>query len=324
MNCPSEYSSSKPSKDIILPPVNAEAHLSGGPASHFPTDGRFDRSARHTPFQIALNLVLFLLLILACSSAFAEEENLTVGVSGTVEQVILPGSEMIVKPITDRLNPIVLRIGQVFPHGDSFRYELHYQGMEPGTYNLVDFLTRKDGSPMGDVEPIEVKIHSLLPPGQVIPNPVREVPVDSMGSYTPWAIAVAVIWATGLLCLIFLGRKRRQSSAVKERQQTLGDLIQDRLQAAKDKRLTPGQYAELERLLLTFWRKRLGLEHMTLEQSTKTIRNHKDAGPLVKKLEHWMHSPDNDPTPNAGEDADLAKLIEPYHAMPVELLEGAS
>ena len=58
---------------------------------------------------------------------------------------VLPGSELEVKPIGER-TPIVLRIVRVFPHGTAFRYDLEYYGLEPGSFDLKDYLQRKDRS----------------------------------------------------------------------------------------------------------------------------------------------------------------------------------
>src|SRR5690242_7913189 len=69
-----------------------------------------------------------------------------VGIAGRLDQVVIPGSELEVVPHEDRKLPIRLRIVAVYPHGSAFRYDLEYQGLEPGSFNLKDYLRRKDAS----------------------------------------------------------------------------------------------------------------------------------------------------------------------------------
>ena len=46
---------------------------------------------------------------------------------------------------TSARRPVVVRIADVYPHGSAFRYDLVYYGLEPGDYDLTEFLRRKDG-----------------------------------------------------------------------------------------------------------------------------------------------------------------------------------
>src|SRR5438876_7853227 len=70
----------------------------------------------------------------------------TVGMPARIEQLVLPGSELEVKPLEDRRQPVVLRIVTSYPHGTAFRYDLVYYSLEPGEFDLRDYLRRKDGS----------------------------------------------------------------------------------------------------------------------------------------------------------------------------------
>ena len=98
-------------------------------------------------------------------------DSSTVGMPGKIDQLVLPGSELEVKPLEDRRTPLVLRITEVYPHGSAFRYSLVYYGLEPGQYDLRNYLTRKDGTALGDVPPIPVKVAPCSPRARSSPMP---------------------------------------------------------------------------------------------------------------------------------------------------------
>ncbi len=87
---------------------------------------------------------LLLIALLAAPAAHADDappaSKSTVGMPARIEQRVLPGSELEVRPIDDRRAPIVLRILGVYPHGTAFRYDFVYYGLDPGTYDLKDLL----------------------------------------------------------------------------------------------------------------------------------------------------------------------------------------
>ena len=93
----------------------------------------------------------------------------TVGMPRQFE-LVLPGPELVAKPIASRRTPVVVRIAEVYPHGSAFRYELIYYGLDPGKYDLRDYLVRKDGTPAEGLPAIPVSVESLLPPGQIEPG----------------------------------------------------------------------------------------------------------------------------------------------------------
>ena len=53
--------------------------------------------------------------------------------------------------------------------------------------------------------------------------------------------------------------------------------------------LSASQQAQLERLLLTHWRQRLGLENVEATEAMPRLREHPDAGALLRALEDWLH-----------------------------------
>lgn len=255
---------------------------------------------------------LILLCGLLCSDgAAAAEDQLSpsVGAAGTIEQIILPGTELTGKPL-DMGSPIVVRVLKAFPHGDSFRYEIRFFGMEPGKYDLADWLIRKDGSAVADLPAIPVEIRSLLPPGQIQPNGLETGWLPRLGGYRNVMIGAIVLWTLVLFGLIFLRWQKPTLVAVTEKQLTLADLLQARIESALNNQMDQSQYAELERMLIGFWQKRLGLDGLTPHEALIQIKNHAEAGPLIRQLEKWMHSP------TAQHDYDLASLLKPFRDLP--------
>jgi hypothetical protein len=88
---------------------------------------------------------------------------------------------------------------------------------------------------------------------------------------------------------------------------SLADRLKPLVNAAVAGTLSKGQHAELERLLIGYWRKRLALEQASPAEAMTVMRNHPEAGPLIRNLEEWLHRP------AARADAvDVAALLRPY------------
>ena len=238
----------------------------------------------------------------------------SVGVAAKINSVILPGSELEGKPLIDDA-PMVVQVEDVFAHGDSFRYDLRYQGFEPGEFDLSKWLVRKDGSSTDDLPTVSVTVRSLLPPGQKLPNEIKAGKLPFVGGYQTLVIIAAGAWFAVLFGLIFAGRSWKKKQTAQEQTISLADLLKDRLQAAGND-MDSKQYAELERVLFSMWRRRLGLENMPAAQAIQTIRSDKNAGPLMRQLETWIHSPNRDPNQN------LASLLQPYQNIPASELKS--
>jgi hypothetical protein len=83
-------------------------------------------------------------------------------------------------------------------------------------------------------------------------------------------------------------------------------------------RLAPAQLAELERSLLAYWEWRLNLRDIKPAEAIAKLRGHPDAGPLLQRLEEWLHRP------GTADDVDVATLLKPYKDIPADLVELAA
>lgn len=237
----------------------------------------------------------------------------TVGMPDRIVDLILPGTELIVTPI-QRDAPMVVRIVQSIPHGtDAFRYELEYYCLEPGEYNLADYLQRTDGT-AAELPEISVQVSSLLGAGQVRPNALVSRPTPRVGGYQMMLIAGAIVWVLGLLALLFWGRARRTAEQQAARQVTLADRLEPLLQQAQSGELSGAQQADLERMLLTYWRNKLDLNDANASDAMAELKRHETAGQVLRQLETWLHMPADRRAP-----VDLGELLKPYRNVRAEL-----
>jgi hypothetical protein len=260
-----------------------------------------------------------ILLLLAGADPADSERTTTVGMSGRVEQLVLPGPELEAVPNDDRKAPVVLRVVRVFPHGTAFRYDLEYQGLEPGTFDLRNYVRRKDGSSAADLPPLPVRVVAVLPPGQVAPNALEIRKAPFLGGYRALRIVGGTVWGLGLVGIVYWGflRRKQRVAGPAAKPLSLADRLRPLVEGAIAGKLSPPQLASLERTLIAFWRKRLRLEDADPGQALETLRSHTQAGPLLGQLEAWLHRP------GAGGEVDPVRLLEPYQRLPADALEGS-
>src|SRR5215210_6596085 len=156
--------------------------------------------------RVSVGAVVGLLLVAPCAPA-----ETTVGMPGTIEGLVLPGPELVVKRLDDRTSPVVVRIVRTYPHGSAFRYDIEYAGLEPGTHDLRPYLRRKDGSSAADLPPIPVTVAAVLPPGQVLPNALEIESGPRVGGYRTLRRVLGAIWVLGLAAILasFIFPRRR-------------------------------------------------------------------------------------------------------------------
>ncbi|MBX3414693.1 MAG: hypothetical protein KF708_18540 [Pirellulales bacterium] len=236
-----------------------------------------------------------------------------VGLTARLSDVILAGTELEARPWDDRTLPLVLRIEATYPHGDRWRYDFAYFGLEPGKYSLRDYLRRKDGSSTDDLPPLEVEISGALPTGHVAPHELAATEIPQVGGYRQLMIAATIVWLVGLALILFARRRHQQAQAAAvERPRTLAERLRPMVEEALQGKLAPESRAELERLLLTYWRRRLQLENLKAADAMARLREHEEAGAMLRQLELWLHHP------TARESVDLAALLRPYQDLPAD------
>ncbi len=263
-------------------------------------------------FRYAVLLVLTFL-----PAALRADDAPTVGYPARIRGLVLPGPELEPKPLDDRKAPVVVRVENVYPHGTAFRYDLVYYGLEPGKFDLKDYLRRKDGSATADLPAIPVEVRSVLPAGQVEPNALKAERPPFLGGYLVTLIVAGVLWVIGLFVILLAGRRRRRArELLAVRPLTAAERLRPLVEGAMAGRLTASQRADLERTLLAYWGRRLGLRDRKPAEAIRTLKAHPEAGPLLTQLEAWLHRP------GSGRDVNVTTLLGPYQNVPAEALEA--
>lgn len=230
----------------------------------------------------------------------------TVGMPGKIENLILPGGELEAAPAPPH-TPIVLRLLAVRPHGSLYRYDLEFTGFEPGAHDLRPYLRRKDGAPTTDLPPIPVQILPVLPVDELAPRELQPTSLPRVGGYSTWLVVAIVGWVAGLLAILRLGRRQAAAGAGTLAPVTLADRLRPLVEDALADRLQPERLAELERLLLSWWRDRLGLHQHPAAEAVAALRAHPEAGELLRQLDAWLHEP-----PGRARMVDVNALLRPY------------
>lgn len=249
----------------------------------------------------------------------SESGSPSVGVPGLVEQIVLPGSLLTHEKVNPSEADLVVRVIRSFPHGDSFRYDISYYGMESGEYDLSKYLVREDGSATDDLPAIPVHVKSIIKSGQIKPNDLDIGMFGRVGGYFRMVVLGAFLWVGVLLAMIFLAREKKEAEVEHvAKKLSLADRLRPSIEAAISGNLPAAKHAELERMLFAFWQKRLNLTDIEPSAAINQIRNNEESGPLIKQVEQWLHSPAQD------SDVDIAELLKPYQNISATELDDLS
>lgn len=241
------------------------------------------------------------------------EDFPSVGVSKLIEQIVLPGTLLTHKPVDPTSSALIVRVVDTFPHGDSFRYDISYFGLEPGEFDLRDYLIREDGSSTEDLPPIPVKVRSILDSGQITPNDLGYGLLSGMGGYWNVLWMGILVWFIVLVLLFVVGKGKKKAEEVfVAKPLTVADRLEPNIRAAIAGELSKEKHAELERMLFVFWQNRLDMPTSDPAETLRELRQHPESGPLLKQVELWLHSPDQSGS------VDIPKLLKPYENIRAE------
>ena len=226
------------------------------------------------------------------ASSDEDRPPVPVGVLGRIDQLVLPGTPLKVKPIDDRRQPIVLRIAASFAHGTDYRYDFVFYGLEPGTYDLRDYLQREDGSSAADIPPMIVTIESTLPSGQVKPHPLDAGTLPRVGGYQTSLISCGIVWVIGLILILLVGRRRQKKAAPSGRHSmTLAERLQVTIEDAVNGKVSQSELAELERMLIGYWRRKLDLNETAAVDAITQLKDHDQAAAALPPHARRSHNP---------------------------------
>jgi hypothetical protein len=242
----------------------------------------------------------------------------TIGIEGYVSTE-LPRADYRPRPLDDRTE-LILRLEAVTAlTNGQYRYDFYYIGLEPGPYNLADYLMRPDGSRPDELGHLRIHVRAMLPEehdGQLGAYWPRRFPW--IGGYRALLGLLALLWVGGFVAFALAGRKKHAVAVpiVAPPQPSLAERLRPLVEAAAEGRLTSDGQARLERLLLGYWREKLGLPELRMAEALGRLKAHAEAGELLRALERWLHRPGGVSV------AEVASLLEPYRHIPMPAAAG--
>ena len=234
----------------------------------------------------------------------------TVGFPSQIIGLILPAPGVIAKPLEDRTQPLVVRILERYPHGSDFRYDIEYYGLEPGLFNLADYLICEDSQASEHLPEVLLKIVSTKKTNDFpVPEELPTKDATFWHAYQPMLIAAGILWVIGLFAILLVGRPRRTRAAEAARPRSVADRLRPLVQRAADGTLDDTGKAELERTLEAFWRQKLNLGSMSANDLRQTLRQHPEAQIMLDQFDAWLYRP------GESNQVDLEQLLAPYQSL---------
>lgn len=262
-----------------------------------------------------LRRVVALLLALALPPANAATNGLParhIGLEGKAS-LPLPRPDYRPRPLDDRTE-LILRVESVTPTTNGqHRYDFYYMGFEPGAYSLADYLVRPDGSRPEELAGFHLAVRAMLPEdhdGQL--NAYVPRPFPFLGGYRVFLLLLGVLWAGGLAAFVISFRKRRVVAVPVQvlAEPSLAERMRPLVEAAALGNLSTDGQAQLERLLMGYWRAQLNLPELRMAEALVRLKEHAEAGPLLRALERWLHQRTGAPLP------EVSALLAPYRHVP--------
>jgi hypothetical protein len=231
----------------------------------------------------------------------------TVGMEGQLD-VALPLAGLITKP-GDHRAPMLVRIAATQPYGTLTRYDLRYTGRVPGNHDLRDYLFTADGFPPTNLPALKIVVVGLLPtPDNGWLAEQARHPPSVFGGYRATLAVIVALWIVAFVVFWRVGRHAKSVAPGPpvQRAPTFAERIRPLVERAAAGTLSPDEKATLERMLITHWQQRLELTDASGDELIARLRQHNEAGELLRALEDWLHRP-----PGRGE-VQVENFLAPY------------
>ena len=231
-------------------------------------------------------IAIFFLILL--SSAGAED----IGNVGMVKRfkVTLPG-ELLVAVKVDEKAPAMVRIISWNKGSEGYSYDLEFIGLEPGKYNLMDYLRKASTLEAVDLPEYSLEVDTVL--SEDFKGELLDFQ-NSVETLTPWYkrlnTVLIILWGILLPVIILVGRKKKKIEEVEiVKEKTLSEKIYELLDSLEDKS-SKELWQKVEGLILKHWRYRKGLEGLPAHEAIIKLKADGEAGPFIVKLEQGLHS----------------------------------
>lgn len=280
-----------------------------------------ERVSMPVPILVSCSLAFLLSLAWLSLSSFAFESPQTSpsavsqierGITGT-HTFTYDGPTLRVRTQRDADAPLIVRLKQTNDNA----YEANFIGTREGEFDLRQALYHVDGS-LSELPSMPVRVISTLPNDQRS-DLFQAIDFEPTlgGGYRLGMLIAAALWLI-VPAAIFAWRWLRQPPVVAEEPPasvpTWGQRLEPLVTAAVNRPLSAEEKRQLELLLLHYWRERSGADALEMAVSIRELRQHPEAGPLVRNIEAWLHR-------SAGTDGEAALSLGRSPAEIVQLLE---
>ncbi|MEM6473984.1 MAG: hypothetical protein AAF802_30815 [Planctomycetota bacterium] len=198
---------------------------------------------------------------------------------------------------------------------ESYRYTLWFFGAVAGDYQLADYVLQGNGLPLADAEELSgmsVRVVSELPPGRGTNlYEIDDPPLRLRGGYRAVLVAFGLTWFS-IPVIWGIQRARKRTEIIVEpvaASPTLADKMRPLVQRAYEGKLSVEEQSRLELVLYKFWQQRVGLPE-SVAIAIPVLRQHSEAGQLLRSFEAWVHAPENSRPELDAETLD--DLLQPY------------
>lgn len=205
-------------------------------------------------------------------------------------RVNIPGDRLQALPADER-SPAVLRVEPVGETAEGYVYEIDFVGLEPGEYDVTQYLRTITGSPPA-AEPVRVAVERKLPAdfrGEILTQ-TRRVGFPPAW-YTPTAVVVCIVWVACLPLMLLVGRKDNAVSceavpvvpSIRERLSSLLDEIGD--DEGKE------AWQQLEATLIHYLADARHVSAAKAFDRLLALKKDEVAGPAIREFELCLHAP---------------------------------
>lgn len=242
----------------------------------------------------------------------------TVGMEGRID-VVLPEAGLSARS-PDRRAPLLLRIAYTRPHGSLTFYDLRYVGRVPGRFDLRDYLVATNGLVATNLPALTVSVSGVLPAqhnGWLEEQALRTP--SFFGGYRALLLILGAFWVVAFFAILRWGRKPGiAGTAVPVKPApSFAEKIRPLVERAAAGTLSGDEKATLERMLITHWQRRLNLRDADGGELIARLRQHREAGDLLRALEDWLHRP------AGAAQVNVESVLAPYRHLPAgEVMEA--
>ena len=267
------------------------------------------------PLRLCVSAVILFCILQSFGATNSNSTNASsrnVGIEGSVA-IILPRADYQPLPLDDRTE-LILRIDKITAlASNAHRYDFFYMGLEPGAYKLADYLIRPDGSRPDELGELRLHVRSLLPndhDGRLNAYVPRLFPF--IGGYRAFLVLLACLWVGSLALYLFITRKKLavESVAVVQPPPSFAERLRPLVEEAAAGKLNVEGQANLERLLMGYWREKLDLQQVRMVEALTHLKADNEAGELLRALERWLHRP------GVVSAREIGSLLQPYRNLP--------